>query len=257
MPHDDFHDWVGTNKHALETDSWQRGAYSWPRAPADMLCFFEQYRISAGNVARSTTRLSPRKASRKFHPPDIGEDVPDLLRIAVRHCRLPHPDVVKRMGDDAVFPVVRGRREQRIKTGTVDGRKVMYDDNTMPRWALLWSHGYPEVAHPQNCVFAHVWDDVKNVDAYTRLANLAILPESFGGLSDKRGPLVPYLRHHAEAVYDWRPASQDPVAKPPEYDDLTWNYLDPIQDPAGFIRRRMSELENQRVKLLRELLGWK
>lgn len=250
VPHDDLYEWVGMNKHALETDSWQKmGTYSWPRTPSDMLQFLEQYRISTENVAHPKNQL---------HPPDISKDMLDLARIAVRHCRLPHPAVVKRM-NGAVFPVIRGRLEQRGKclTGTIDGRKIMYDDNTTPRWALLWSHGIDIMSHPKGWVFAHVWGDVKNPDTYTHLANLVMLPESFGGLSDKQGPLVPYLQYHAEATYGWRPTNRNPIVKPVGYDDLTWNYLDSIPDPRGFVRERMSKSNAQRVKLLRELLGWR
>ncbi|MCY4611599.1 MAG: hypothetical protein OXC38_07885 [Gammaproteobacteria bacterium] len=253
VPHDDLLGWVGTNKNALETDSWQKGIYSWPKAPADMLCFLESYRVAAGTVRRSARGQAASVA--KPDPPDISEDIAELVKIAVRHCRLPHPDVVKRM-DGAVFPAVRGRKEQRGETGIVDGRRILYDDNTAPRWALLWAHGFSTTAHPKGWVFAHVWDDVKAPDAYTHLANLAMMPESFGGLSDKQGPLVPYLRHHAEAAYGWWPDSRDPVAKPPGYDDLVWNCFDPIPDPMGVIRERISKSNAQRAIVLRELLGW-
>ena len=272
MAHDDLYDWVHANKNAFKTDSWQRGgAYSWPRTPIDMLQFLEPYRISAGDMTRPMNQLSSSKSSRqklsngrraaspsKPNPPDISEDVLGLVKISVRHCRLPHPAVVKCM-DGVVFPAIRGRLEQRGKclTGTIDGQKIMYDDNTTPRWALLWSHGFSTMSHPKGWVFAHVWDDVKNPEAYTHLANLVMLPESFGGLSDKQGPLVPYLRYHAEATYGWRPDSKDSVAKPPGYDDLVWNYLDSIPDPRGFMRERMSKSSEKRVKLLRELLDWR
>lgn len=272
VPHDVLHGWVGANKNALKTDSWQSGGtYSWPRTPMDMLIFLEPYRDSIESMARSTNRTlsqgspcqqpsSKRQTASlsKPEPPNISGDVLDLVKIAVRHCRLPHPAVVKSM-DGAVFPVVRGRLEQRGKclTGTINGREIMYDDNTTPRWALLWSHGFSAMSHSKGWVFAHVWDDVKDPDAYTRLANLVMLPESFGGLSDKQGPLVPYLRYHAEATYGWRPAGKDPIAKPSGYDDLTWNYLDPIPDPRDFIRERMSKSNEKRVKLLRKLLGWR
>ena len=271
VPHDDFHGWVGANKNALKTDSWQKGGvYSWPRAPADMLEFLEQYRVIAGSAAHPKKQRPFQVSYRqqfsngkrgvallsKPNPPDISGDVLGLVRIAARHCRLPHPTVVKCMSG-AVFPVIRGRREQRGMIGMADGRKIMYDDNTAPRWALLWSHGYRTMAHPKGWMFAHVWNDVKNPNSYTHLANLVMLPESFGGLSDKQGPLVPYLQYHAEATYGWRPINRNPIAKPVGYDDLTWSYLDSIPDPRGFIRERMSKSNAQRVKLLRELLGWR
>lgn len=253
VPHDDFHDWVGTNKHALETDSWQRGAYSWPRAPADMLRFLEPYRVAAG-IKRCSDRGHTALPA-KPNPPDISGDIVDLVKIVVPHCRLPHPVVVKRM-EGAVFPAIRGSSKQRGETNIVDGREIMYDDNTTPRWAFLWAHGFSTTAHPKGWTFAHVWDDVKSPDAFTHLANLAMMPESFGTLSDKQGPLVPYLRHHAQAVYGWRPVHEHPTTKPPGYDDLTWEYLDSIPDPTDFIRKRLAGSKAKRARVLCELLGW-
>ena len=47
--------------------------------------------------------------SRRIDPPNISrEDAVALSSTAVRYCRLPHPDVVKRLGS-AVFPVVRAK----------------------------------------------------------------------------------------------------------------------------------------------------
>lgn len=270
VAHDALYDWVNTNKNALKTNSWQRGgAYSWPRTPTDMLLFLEPYRILDDNATRPVNQRASQKSSQQKlshdkqitsptepDPPDISQDVLSLVRIAVRHCRLPHQAVVKCMGR-AVFPVIRGRNEQRGETDMVDGREIMYDDNTAPRWALLWAHGISTTAHLKGWMFAHVWDDAKNPDAYTHLANLVMLPESFGGLSDKQGPLVPYLRYHAQATYGWRPAGKDPVSKPSGYDDLMWKYLDSVPDPAGFIRERSLKSEARRAVVLCKLLGWR
>lgn len=254
VPHDALLDWVGGNKSALETDSWQRGAYSWSKAPADMLHFLRRYQVAEGTALRPDRGqiASPKKPN----PPDISGDTLDLARISVRHCRLPNPAVVKRM-EGAVFPAIRGSSKQRGETDTVDGREIMYDDNTTPRWAFLWAHGFSTTAHPKGWMFAHVWDDVKNPDAFTHLANLVMMPESFGGLSDKQGPLVPYLRHHAEVIYGWRPANKDAVAKPLGYDDLTWKYLDSVPDPAGFIRERTLRSKAKRAMVLCKLRGWR
>ena len=165
--------------------------------------------------------------SRRIDPPNISrEDAVALSSTAVRYCRLPHPDVVKRLGS-AVFPVVRAKGGNG-KRGTCDtikdrngqDRIVMYDDNTTPRWALLWSHGLVQMAHPTGWTFAHVWDESDDPDAYTHPANIVMMPECFGSLSDKQGPLVLHLRHHAHLVYGWRPANCSPVERPSGYDDL-------------------------------------
>jgi hypothetical protein len=42
-------------------------------------------------------------------------------------------------------------------------------------------------------------------EAYTHLANLAMVPEPFASLTDKNGPLTVFLRWHAWEVYGWKP----------------------------------------------------
>ena len=249
------------------------GGYSWSRWPENMATSQFYYWIARrtlltisktcwknhGDKLKVTAVPRPRWTD----PPDIRrEDAVTLSGIAVRYCRLPHPDVVKRLGS-AVFPVarVKGGNATRgtcdtVKDRSGQDRKVMYDDNATPRWALLWSHGFEQMAQPTGWTFAHVWDESDDPDAYTHLANLVMMPECFGSLSDKQGPLVLHLRHHAESVYGWRPANTDPVESPSGYNDLTWRYLDPIQDPLDFIRNRMARSKEKRVRTLRDLLGW-
>ena len=189
-------------------------------------------------------------------PPDIGKDALALSRIAVRHCLCPHPDVVGRL-EGAVFPSIRASNKggKRGERGEVDGCRIMYDDNTTPRLALLWSHGFGGTKHPEGWTFAHVWDVPKDPGAYTHIANLVMLPESLASLTDKQGPLVPYLRYHAETVYGWRPVGKDIVGKPRGYEDLIWTYLDPIPNPLGFVQCRMQRSNEKRIGILRNLMG--
>ena len=115
-------------------------------------------------------------------------DKSKIIQIAVRYCLLPHPDVVRNL-DGAVFPVVRNnkRRGELEKDKTLFGECVMYDDNTTPRWAFLWAHGYLRASHPPGgWTFAHVWDESKNPKAYTHVANIVMLPEYLASLSDKK-----------------------------------------------------------------------
>ena len=185
--------------------------------------------------------------------PNISiEDAAELCSIVVRHCWFPNPDVVKRLRG-AVFPVIRDTGRRMTIGTTENGRRIMYDDNTTPRWALLWSHGCRKTDHPKGWTFAHVWQQAKNPDAYTHVANLVLMPECFASLSDKLGPLVPVLQHHAETVYGWRPVGENHVEAPTGYDALEWNYLDGHPDPRGFILGQLTRLQNERVKLLREL----
>jgi hypothetical protein len=184
---------------------------------------------------------------------DLGDDRFELVKIAVRHCLMPHRDVVLAL-NGPVFPSIRDQR-RRMQTDMVDGQKILLDDNVTPRWALLWSHGIKDTGHLNGWTFAHVWPLSKCPKSYTHPANICMMPEFFGSLSDKAGPLSDYLKFHAWAQYNWSPNSVPPT-KPDRFDDIAWRYLDPIDTPQIFIQGRMDSLSNQRVKALKEIISF-
>lgn len=102
---------------------------------------------------------------------------------------------------------------------------------------------------------AHVWPASQDPSAYTHLANLAIVPESFGGLTDKDGPLASYLRYHAYATYGWKPSPVAVPNKPDGFDSIAFNYLPVHSDPKAAIALRVSNLNNDRLRTLRPLMG--
>lgn len=184
-------------------------------------------------------------------PPGLEDDMAAIAALAVRHCRLPHPDVVARCGA-AIFPTIRDQQRR----GTVDAeRRLLLDDNVTPRWALFWAHGMPQTHHPRGWTIAHVWKATKDPAAYTHLANLCLMPECLGSLSDKDGPLCRFLEYHAWIIYGWRPQNSAVPEMPKGYHDVSWVYFDPHPDPAGFINERIMTLNNQRVAALRPLMG--
>lgn len=185
--------------------------------------------------------------------PRLDDKAAVIAKFVVPYCRLPHPEVVSQFSS-AVFPTVRDM-PRRQSTGQIADRTVMWDDNTTPRWALLWSHGIPDTAHPKGWTFAHVWGTGKDPDAYTHLANLVMMPEALASLSDKDGPLCNYFRFHAESVYGWRPDGFGETAKPEGFDKIQWTYLEPESDPCGFVQARLNQLNSRRVKLIRDILA--
>ena len=241
-----------TFSRVVQTVSYtKKGLYNYPKVPKKA----KRFLVTAGHDAPFDPQSL--ECDLRTDLPDIRcEDAITLSRIAVHYCRLPNPHVVQQLRG-AVFPVVRDSGK-RMKIGRENGRRVMYDDNTTPRWALLWSHGCGKTGHyPEGWTFAHVWNESKDPDAYTHVANLVMMPECFASLSDKLGPLVPLLRYHAAAVYGWWPVGKDDSVgtPPPGYDGLQWNYLDAYADPRGFIQNQLRRLNSQRVKSLRDLLG--
>jgi hypothetical protein len=129
----------------------------------------------------------------------------------------------------------------------------MFDDNTTPEWALFWAHDL-QGERPPGWTIAHVWPTSGDIDSYTHLANIAMVPEPFAGLTDKNGPLTAFLRWHAWQVYEWKPKAEAKPMKPDGYDEIEWRYLEFVDDPKALIRRRFEKRDNQRTRILRPIM---
>jgi hypothetical protein len=118
----------------------------------------------------------------------LDDYFPCLCRIVAQTSGL-HPDTVCAVGR-AVFPISRARKDRPRFTPILQQGQVVgiYDDNTTPTWALLWSHGIAGGSRA-GWAFAHVWTVSDDIKSYTHPANLAMLPECLASLTDKSGPL--------------------------------------------------------------------
>jgi hypothetical protein len=183
----------------------------------------------------------------------LDEFLLPLARMVALKSFLPHPKVVQSIGR-AVFPTVRDQK-RRGQLVLQEGKSVgMYDDNVTPTWAILWAHGIVGGSR-KGWGFAHVWPASDDMDSYTNLANLAMIPECFGSLTDKDGPLTGYMRWHAWAVYGWKPTHAEIPQIPPDYQCIQWRYFPRFEKPVLFISQRLMKLDNGRVRTLRPLMG--
>jgi len=185
---------------------------------------------------------------------DIGKYRTTLAHMVGETSWLPDPETVSRV-NRAIFPTVRARNGRpRFSKVTLNGNEVgMYDDNTTPTWALLWAHGISG-CNRTGWTFAHVWTAADDINAYTHLANMAMIRECFGSLTDKDGPLTSYLQWHAFSVYKWKPENAETPVKPSDFEKIKWRYFNPIRDPKSFIRQRVNELNNERIRILRPIM---
>jgi hypothetical protein len=190
-----------------------------------------------------------------FPDPDPLDDYAACLaRMVAATSWFPHPDVVRSLGG-AVFPTLRSSaRHPRLSIYKVAGKPVgMFDDNTTPAWALAWSHDLAGT-RPKGWMIAHVWARRDDIRSYTHLANLAMVREPFGCLTDKDGPLTGFLRWHASETYGWIPAGESEPTKPNGYDGIEWRYLEKVVDPKAIFRQRLSKANNQRTRILRPIM---
>lgn len=175
--------------------------------------------------------------------PDLTDQAPSLALSILPQCLVPAPDVVAAC-TDAVFRSIRGKRGDGIAAGLHDGQRVLFDDNTTPRWAILWSHKFQKTYCPKGWRFCHVWPTGKDPEAYTHLANLVIMPAAFASLSDEGGPLVSYLRYHAQETYSWRPDKTQAIAEPRGYCLVKWTYLAAHPTPKTLVANKLAKLNN-------------
>jgi hypothetical protein len=82
-----------------------------------------------------------------------------------------------------------------------------------------------------------------------------IVPECFASLTDKDGPLTGYLQWHAWTVYGWKPNHVVAPQMPADYNPDLWRYLPEFEGPKRFISQRISELDNERIRILRPIMG--
>ena len=172
-----------------------------------------------------------------------------LAQMVANTSWLPNPNVVKAL-ERAVFPTVRRRRNHAMFSHVVEnGLPIgMYDDNATPTWALLWSHGI--TGRRKGWTVAHVWPETDCMQSFTHVANLALIPECFGTLTDKTGPLTTFLRWHAWHVYQWKPPQHAEPTKPEGFDTITWRYFESVPNPTALILARLRKLNNRRTRIL-------
>jgi len=184
----------------------------------------------------------------------LDEYFPALVRMVAKTSWFPNPTVVARLGR-AVFPTSRSKSGRPRLTHIGENGSVvgMYDDNATPEWALFWVHGL-RGSRPKGWTIAHVWPASDDIESYTHLANLALVPEPFASLTDKHGPLTGFLRWHAWHIYGWKPNRETDPTKPDGYDEIAWQYLEAVDDPKALIRQRLAEVDNQRARILRPIM---
>jgi hypothetical protein len=194
--------------------------------------------------------------------PDIdyaSREARAIALMAAQFCRLPDPDTVITFGK-AVFPTQRKTALRGSFIIDESNKEIgMWDDNTTPRWALIWSHDIQSGNKAlKGWHVAHVWNNCNTLECYTRLENLFLVPAAYAGLTDDDGPLAPYLRYHAFAAYEqWHPECKQRPEKPDDYDSFSnaWQYLD-VED--GNARERvltqLQKSQSKRAKALQHFI---
>jgi hypothetical protein len=190
-----------------------------------------------------------------------------FINAVIPLCRFPAPDVVRQLANQQTFNTIRATgQRKRFEVDTLpSGQKVMFDDNTTPRLAFLWSHGCLITSHPtyreedgterSHYVFAHVWEVAQDIDSYTNVANIVAVPKHTASLTDGDGPLAPYFQYHTFDKYGWKPSSVSSPKMPEHYDVfrelVVYLESDQTIDPRVLIKNRGNQLNNERIRTMK------
>jgi len=178
----------------------------------------------------------------------------NLAMMVARTSWFPNKTTVERLGGTA-FPTLRRKAKSPIFSYMEEGEMAvaMFDDNVTPEWAIAWAHGL-QGTRPKGWTIAHVWPTSEDRHSYTHLANLAMVPEAFGSLTDKKGPLTGFLQWHAWRTYGWKPEHKGVPEKPDCFDEVEWRYLPAVDDPKKMIREEFNRRNNERTRKLRPIM---
>lgn len=178
-----------------------------------------------------------------------------LAQIVAETSWLPDPAVV-RVFPGPVFPTIRKKKDAEIGTSVTDASGVligMYDNNTTPKLAIGWTHGL--ASSTKGWTIAHIWPSSEDVNSYTNLANLALVPEALSTTTDKDGPLTSYLRWHAWEKYGWHPTGTPvPDKKPAGYSAIPWRYLKGLPHPKEAVQEKLESITGQKLINLRKIM---
>ena len=165
-----------------------------------------------------------------------------------------HPDTVAQTEYKAAVPVIRGEIADRGKIGERHGRQVGFDDNTAPTNVFDWING--RTVRPDDIQYNHVYDDSKNPDTYTCLANLCVTPSFLAKRTDHDPEIRALLRYRVWDIYHWHPAHEPEPVKPAGYENLVWApFLPAVANVKAVFSARTARCGGSRTAKFITVLG--
>ena len=166
-----------------------------------------------------------------------------------------HPDTVAQTGTRNIFMTIRNMSE-RGKDCIHNGITATQDDNKSPTDAFIWAHSMTnrDYKHVQ---FNHIWAKSDDVNSYTNLANICVLPAFLSKLSDSHANIKCLLQYRAFCLYQWKPKSTITPEKPEGYDLLHWSDTMPVVENIETVYRNVMGTERtDRTIASARRLGW-
>ena len=177
------------------------------------------------------------------------------LEAVAAHTLFLHPDTVAQTGGQPLFPVIRNPNRRGEMT-VAEGRQVMFDDNTTPTLAFLWSARRKKGPDVQ---YNHVFGDLRNPATYTALWNLCVTPAFLAKTTDgsNHPEVLAALRYRVVELYGCWPVGEERSSEPADYQALAWpDPPPPVADLEIELRRRLAQAPASPPAKAARMIGW-
>jgi hypothetical protein len=221
----------------------------------------------AGAVVASKPSQAVRSPGRSGAPP-VMDGIEALSSMVARagfqsvaaavaaHTLFLHPETVAQTYGKPLFRTIRDPGQRGVVGTLPDGSEIMFDDNTTPTLAFLWS---AQRLKGPDVQFNHLWGDPRNPATYTALWNICATPAFLAKTTDgsNHPEALGLLRYRAFDLFGHFPAGEEQPSEPGGYDDLTWlEPPEPVSDLQGVLRTRMAASPKSRAAVSARRIGW-
>jgi hypothetical protein len=171
-----------------------------------------------------------------------------------------HPDTVAGAKGRNIFRIIRASMSKNEKRGNVakvpSVGLVMLDDNKGPTDTFIWANNITRKQY-RDVQFCHIWDDPYDVERYTNLANICMIPAFLSKLTDTADNIKALLRYRAFCLYNIKYGKRQDPAKPYCYDDLDWaSTLQQVDNLELALRNAMKSKPKDRTTGSARQIGW-
>ena len=162
-----------------------------------------------------------------------------IAKTAIFACEDSVNKIVSQYGNALMYPNLRRKSGKEEKRRTFIG-DVCLDDNTYVNRSF--KAGFENITF-ENYTVCHIWAKVKEIDAFSEVRNLALIPSGLHALSDHFPNIIDILKFRAFKLYKWWPKEENCPQTPSYYPaDDKWRNRLPF---TGFKQRKFIEQDGK------------
>ena len=138
-----------------------------------------------------------------------------IAKTAIFACEDSVKTIVSQYGNALMYPNLRRKTGKDEERRSFDG-DVFLDDNTYVNRSF--KAGFENITFEKYTV-CHICDDVQDINLFSEVRNLVLIPSGLHALSDKLPNIINILQYRAYELYNWWPGKEGPHQSPSNYPD--------------------------------------